>query len=181
MAKKGVSVKFTNADEVIKTLNNLKDIDKIEVIKGATLHCHAKAVQLCPRGKRHYKANPKTKEDATGSGGGGALAESIKLSFEENGANSVGKVYTNLEYAAYVEFGTGKVGQGTYPYEKDADMKLTYRQTPWTYTPDGGETFVRTSGMAARPYMYPALKSSEKYIKRRIAKDFQYALRKKLK
>jgi phage gpG-like protein len=45
---------------------------------------------------------------------------------------------TNVEYAPYVEFGTGDLGSGT--------------GKKWTYRDDEGK-FHQTSGMAARPFM----------------------------
>ena len=92
----------------------------------------------------------------------GNLAGSIHPKVLVQGNLVIGKVYTNLSYAPFVEFGTGNKGNGTYPNKK---LKLTYRSTPWVYTPDEGETFYRTEGQVAQPYMYPAIKQNEKKIK----------------
>ncbi|MCR4671984.1 MAG: HK97 gp10 family phage protein [Lachnospiraceae bacterium] len=51
-------------------------------------------------------------------------------------------VGTNAEYAAYVEMGTGDLGTGT-------GKKWVYR--------DGHGNYHATSGMAARPYIKPAI------------------------
>ena len=69
---------------------------------------------------------------------GGALKNSIKMNYDSN--KKEGRVYTNLEYATYVEFGTGIRGNGSYP---DSNKNLTYNQN-W-------------KGQVAQPYMYPAL------------------------
>lgn len=167
MSKK-ISIAFVNADKIIRRFKHLEDIDKVEVIKKATEICHSQAKLLCPTSPH-----------------GGNLKESISMDFEENGANSVGKVYTNVEYAAFVEFGTGKVGEGSYEYANEIDkrygIKLKYRQTPWVYTPDEGETFIRTSGQKAQPFMYPALKKSEDDMLDLMKKDFKSEINKKLK
>lgn len=68
----------------------------------------------------------------------GTLRNSIKMNYDSN--KKEGRVYTNLEYATYVEFGIGIRGNGSYP---DSNKKLTYNQN-W-------------KGQVAQPYMYPAL------------------------
>lgn len=68
----------------------------------------------------------------------GTLRNSIKMNYDSN--KKEGKVYTNNEYATYVEFGTGIRGNGSYP---DSNKNLTYNQN-W-------------KGQVAQPYMYPAL------------------------
>lgn len=95
----------------------------------------------------------------------GNLAGSIHMKVTNRGENLEGRVYTNLQYAPYVEFGTGIKGNGSYPYKVEG-LNLSYRNTPWIFTPDGGETFYQTKGQIAQPYMYPALKQNEKYIKK---------------
>ena len=96
------------------------------------------------------------------TGVSGNLKGSIHPKVITQGEIIIGKVYTNLSYAPFVEFGTGIKGNGTYP---NKDIKLSYRDTPWVYTADGGETFYYTEGQVAQPYMYPALKQNEKRIK----------------
>ena len=68
----------------------------------------------------------------------GTLRNSIRMNYDSN--KKEGKVYTNNEYATYVEFGTGIRGNGSYP---DSNKNLTYNQN-W-------------KGQVAQPYMYPAL------------------------
>ena len=41
----------------------------------------------------------------------GEMRNSIKTSVETEAGRVIGKVYTNKKYAAYVEFGTGAVGE----------------------------------------------------------------------
>lgn len=80
----------------------------------------------------------------------GNLAGSIRMEIKKNNKELEGRVYTNTQYGPYVEFGTGIKGNGSYPYDIDG-LKLAYHET-W-------------AGMPSQPYMYPALKENEKYIK----------------
>ena len=134
-----------NASSLLKRLNNIAEMDLKDKMVQATKLVHAQAKNLAPVDT-------------------GNLAGSIHMEVKKSGKKIIGRVYTNLQYAQYVEFGTGSTGQGTYLY-KVKGLKLSYRDTPWVYTPDGGETFYRTEGQVTQPYMYPALKRNEKYIK----------------
>lgn len=140
------TVTVKNIDRLLKRLNKIAEMDLKEKIVEATKTVHAQAKSLAPRGDT------------------GNLTGSIHMEVNEKGNFIEGRVYTNLEYAAYVEFGTGIKGNGTYPYDIKG-LKLAYRDSKWCYTPDGGETFIWTLGQVAHPYMYPALKQNEKYIK----------------
>lgn len=84
----------------------------------------------------------------------GNLANSIQSNVETKGSKVIGKVYTNeTEYAAFVEFGTGVVGQGTYPgdtqgWEYNVPTKYKDETGGWWY----GSTY--THGNKAKPFMY---------------------------
>lgn len=146
------SIDIKNINVLTKKLNNIANTKKVKETMGkATLLVHAQAKALAPVGET------------------GNLAGSIHLKVIENGSQISGKVFTNLNYAPYVEFGTGSKGNGTYP---NKDLNLTYRSTPWVYTPDGGDNFYRTNGQVAQPFMYPAIKRNEK----KIEKMFKEAL-----
>lgn len=88
----------------------------------------------------------------------GTLRNSIRMNYDSN--KKEGKVYTNNEYATYVEFGTGIRGNGSYP---DSNKNLTYNQN-W-------------KGQVAQPYMYPALQHGkslvEETLKQEIAKEIK--------
>lgn len=101
----------------------------------------------------------------------GDLRRSIHMKVEGDAQEIKGIVYTNMEYAPYVEFGTGRKGQGTYPYDVEG-LSLEYRQTNWAYYPDleqvgdntwtiDENTLIWTSGQVAQPYMYPALEQNK--------------------
>ncbi len=82
----------------------------------------------------------------------GNLRESITVSVEETGSTVVGRVSTDVEYAAYVEYGTGmrgmeSAGAGAGPYNPN-----------WP-------------GMPAQPYMRPALDEARGAIKEIFASN----------
>ncbi|MEF2851326.1 MAG: HK97-gp10 family putative phage morphogenesis protein [Lachnospiraceae bacterium] len=124
----------------------------------------------------------------------GELRESIYTSIENSEGTVRGICYTNKSYAAYVEFGTGPVGQenheGTAP-----DTDYAYGQTGWLIPQYAmsqkeaekyGFKIIRnkkgeiigyaTNGQAAHPYIYPALKNNEQEIER----IFEEAVKKKI-
>lgn len=129
----------------MKRLNKIAEMDLKDKMVQATTVVHAQAKLLAPVDT-------------------GNLAGSIHMEVKKKDKNLEGRVFTNVQYAPYVEFGTGIKGNGSYPY-KIKGLNLSYRDSPWVFTPDGGETFYRTKGQVAHPYMYPALKQNEKYIK----------------
>lgn len=83
------------------------------------------------------------------------------ISVEKRGDASY-EVVSEGEYAAFVEFGTGVVGQGTYPGELPAGYGYDERRTPSAHDPMDPEAWFyydrygvrrRTKGHAAQPYM----------------------------
>ena len=72
----------------------------------------------------------------------GNLRNSITHTLEGDRTVMIG---TNVNYAPYVEFGTG------------TGSETGGRQTPWVYMGADGR-FHRTSGMAARPFLRPAVR-----------------------
>lgn len=146
-----------NVDRLLKRLNNIANMDLTSTMNKATLMVHAQAKTLAPADT-------------------GLLRGSIHQEVKKKGKSVIGRVYTNVQYAPYVEFGTGSKGNGTYPY-KPKGLSLTYRSTPWVYTPDGGETFYKTKGQVAQPYMYPALKRNEKAIRRLFKEEVKAKLK----
>lgn len=80
----------------------------------------------------------------------GALQRSIDFEVSDDGTEGV--VYTNLEYAPYVEVGTGIYSS-----------KGGGRDTPWSYkTADG---WVTTRGQKPHPFMEPALQQNTSKVK----------------
>lgn len=86
----------------------------------------------------------------------GDLAGSIHMTVTNEGKSVIGKVYTNNDHAVFNEFGTGQRGASS-PVQ--APVALEYR-ADW-------------AGMQAQPYMYPALKGSEKYVNYLINQGLQ--------
>ncbi len=78
----------------------------------------------------------------------GNLRGSIHISpAKEEGNQISGEVYTNTEYAPYVEFGTGR--RGGYPYK--TKLPLSYRGD-WP-------------GQAAQPFLGKSLHENEKIVR----------------
>ena len=84
----------------------------------------------------------------------GRLRSSITHSVDanENGISIV--IGTNVEYAPYVEFGTGPKGEAS-TSGKDVGASISYRKDGWVFPIDG--SFRYTKGQPARPFLYPAL------------------------
>ena len=77
--------------------------------------------------------------------GTGELRRSIKSRIDQDGDELIGVVYTPLEYAPYVEYGTGLFA-----------VEGGRQDVPWCYKDDKGEWHT-TSGMKPQPFMMPAL------------------------
>lgn len=141
------TVTIKNLGKLTHKLNNVANMDVRKAVNKATTVVHGQAVNNAVFEKGYSK---------------GGLKESIRMGVKKLPEGWQGRVYTNLEYAMYVEFGTGNRGDGSYPYKIDG-LNLAYKQD-W-------------AGMTAQPYLYPALKTHEKYIK----KLFKEEVNKKIK
>jgi HK97 gp10 family phage protein len=80
--------------------------------------------------------------------GDGELRRSIQSRVDGN----TGYVYTNLEYAPYVEYGTGLFAE-----------EGGRTEVPWSYKDEEGN-WHSTKGMKPRPYMRPALNENRTKI-----------------
>jgi HK97 gp10 family phage protein len=125
-----MSIEIEGINEVLEALDKLVDEEKIE----AGLE---KACALVER-----DAKQKAPKDT------GELRRSITSKIE----GLEGVVYTPLEYAPYVEYGTGL-------FAENGGRK----DTPWNYKDDKGE-WHSTSGMKPRPFMRPALDENRKEV-----------------
>lgn len=119
-------------DEIKEKLDGLADMGKLQAALG-------KACALVERSAKE-KA-PK---------GNGELRRSITSKVE----GTTGVVFTALEYAPYVEYGTGL-------FAEEGGRK----DVPWSYQDDKGE-WHSTSGMHPRPFMRPAFDENREEIKR---------------
>ncbi len=85
------------------------------------------------------------------------------ISYDVDGDTAT--VGTNLEYAPFVEFGTGIHAEGG-----------DGRKTPWMYEhPKYG--WVKTSGNRPQPYLRPALDTNRDKISKIIADEFKAVLK----
>ena len=159
-----VSVRIDGIQKLQEKLEHLTLADMAPAIKQATAAVETQAKLLVPVDS-------------------GELRRSIHPKVEQSPEEIVGTVYTTKEYAAYVEFGTGRKGQGTYPHQVEG-LTLEYRQTNWAYPDEKAreagdeDAVIWTSGQVAQPYMYPALEITKPYIKRLIAAQLNKELRK---
>lgn len=129
-----MSIEFKGLEEVLESLDNLADMANYS--RGLDKACaivERSAKQKAPKGT-------------------GELRRSITS--EVNGLE--GKVYTPLEYAPYVEYGTGLFAENG-----------GRQDVPWNYKDDVGE-WHSTSGMKPQPYMRPALNENREEILRVI-------------
>ena len=94
----------------------------------------------------------------------GARRRSITSRIDEEDESLKGVVYTPLEYAPYVEYGTGL-------FAENGDGR---QDVPWYYYDDEGN-LRRTSGQKPQPFLRPALNESREDILR----ELQGGLRKK--
>ena len=84
----------------------------------------------------------------------GALRRSITSKIEAIDDTIVGVVFTPLEYAPYIEYGTGLFAEETGRMD-----------VPWNYQDDKGE-WHSTSGRKPQPYLRPALEENREKIKK---------------
>ena len=131
-----MSIQFQGLDEILNSLEKVADEQKFEGALG-------KACALVERAARQ-KA-PK---------GTGELRRSITSKIERNEGDIQGIVFTPLEYAPYVEYGTGL-------FAENGGRK----DVPWNYQDDEGE-WHSTSGQHPQPYMRPALDENREQILR---------------
>ena len=143
-----------NINQLLRKFDKVGDVDLTQVIGKASMIVQKQAKELCPKDT-------------------GILASSITTEVERQGKLFIGRIFTTLEYAPYVEFGTGIDGNGTYGYDIPG---LTYRNTPWVYYNEHLGQFVFTYGHEAQPYMYPALKLSKDKVIEFVNKETQKLL-----
>lgn len=131
-----MSVELRGLDNVLDSLENVADTSGIERAMG-------KACALVER-----SAIQKAPKDT------GALRRSITSKVETENGNIQGIVYTPLEYAPYIEYGTGLFAE--------SGGRL---DVPWNYKDDKGE-WHSTSGQKPQAFLRPALDENRENIKR---------------
>ena len=130
-----MSIRIEGLDEVLASIDKLGSVEKYKEALG----------RACALVERSAKENaPK---------GVGELRRSIESKIEDSGEEIVGVVYTPLEYAPYVEYGTGL-------FAEDGGGR---QDVPWHYQDDKGEWHT-TSGQHPQPFMRPALDENRERI-----------------
>lgn len=133
-----MAIKFEGLDDVLATLDEAASPQKLERTMG-------KACALV-----EAVAKKKAPKD------NGALRRSIASEVQNEGGGIVGVVHTPLEYAPYVEYGTGLFAESG-----------GRKDVPWHYKDDKGE-WHSTSGQKPQPFMRPALDENREQITRLI-------------
>lgn len=130
-----MSVAVENLDAVLEAIGELGDTKNL----GNALE---KACALVERSAKQ-KAPKRT----------GELRNSITSRIDTTGREISGVVYTPVEYAPYVEFGTGLFAEGG----------NGRKDVPWAYKDEKGE-WHSTSGMHPQPFLRPALDDNRTQI-----------------
>ena len=131
-----MSISFNGLEDIEDKLYKLKDIKSYEeALKKACMLVERAAKQKAPKGN-------------------GELRRSINSRIDIEGDELIGVVYTPLEYAPYVEYGTGLFAE-----------EQGRQDVPWHYQDDEGN-WHSTSGMPPHPYMRPALNENREEILR---------------
>lgn len=134
-----MAVTVSGIDDVIQLLADVADMEKLEKAVG-------KACALVER-----EAKIKAPKDS------GDLRRSIQSKVEASGTDIKGTVFSPLEYAPYVEYGTGLFAE-----------KGGRSDVPWAYRDDETGELIWTSGQKPQPYMRPALNENREKIKQII-------------
>lgn len=133
-----ITFELKNLDGVLEAIEQLADTTELEKALG----------QACAKVER--SAKEKAPKDT------GALRRSITSKVEHTDGKIQGVIYTPLEYAPYIEYGTGL-------FAENGGRK----DVPWCYQDDKGEWHT-TSGMRPQPFMRPALNENREEIARII-------------
>ena len=130
------NVEFENLDGVLKAIEAVGNTDEIK----------SKLQKACALVER--SAKEKAPKDT------GELRRSITSEVRGSDNGLEGVVFTPLEYAPYVEFGTGLFAE-----------KGGRSDVPWNYQDDEGK-WHSTSGQHPQPFMRPALNENREEILR---------------
>lgn len=127
-----MKIKITGVDNVVEYLEGVCNIDKLEKgIKDSCLLVERSAKQKAPKGNGDLRRSIESKVDGLS-----------------------GVVFTPLEYAPYIEFGTGL-------FAEDGKGR---KDVPWVYCDEKGE-FHTTRGISPHPFMRPALEENRDKIR----------------
>lgn len=125
-----MSVEFEGLDRIITTIDDVADVSEVKRALGkACALVESSAKQKAPKGS-------------------GELRRSITSEVND----TEGVVFTPLEYAPYVEFGTGLFAENG-----------GRSDVPWIYKDEKGDWYT-TYGQHPQPYMRPALDENRQKI-----------------
>ena len=160
-------VEFKGLDKIIAKLDKMQDTSTIvSAMQDACDLVEGAAIDKAPKDT-------------------GALKQNIKNRIEVIGNEVDGIVFTPLEYAPYIEYGTGiyaENGNGTsgyWVYVGDKDYDPNRKKSGKRYTLQEAKQIVAimrskglkayyTNGMHPQPFMRPALKENEQNIKKKL-------------
>jgi len=148
MASNKVKVTLVGKSIVRQKLRLLNFVAAAEVrdaVNESALNIQSKAKQLCPVRK-------------AGKILGGRLRASITVEFLNNGMT--GEVGTNVDYAPFVEYGTGRRGRAA-----------AHPPLPGNYAHGS------RAGMKAQPFLYPAWDQERNSFDRNMARALKTAAR----
>lgn len=127
---------YKGVERIVERIGKIADVDKMKMQMGkACAVVERSAKQTAPKGN-------------------GALRNSITYKVEIQDGNIVGVVFTPLEYAPYVEYGTGLF----------AEDNGGRKDVPWCYKDDEGN-WHSTRGQKPQPFLRPALNDNRTKIK----------------
>ena len=131
-------IEFNGFEEVFKHLEKLGDTSNLEAALGkACALVEGVAREKAPKGKT------------------GDLRKFMSSEVEHNGEDLIGIVFNPLEYAPYVEFGTGLYAE-----------KGGRKDVPWAYEDEKTGELIWTAGQKPQPFLRPALNENREEIKR---------------
>lgn len=133
-------------DTIVEKLNGLVDPNKLEAAIG-------KACALVER-----VAKQKAPKDT------GELRRQIASRVENDGNSVKGIVFNPLEYAPYVEYGTGL---GAFEEGGSGNGRT---DVPWAYRDEKTGELIFTSGQKPQPFLRPAMNENRENI-RKIIKE----------
>lgn len=133
-----ISLELRNLDGVLAAIEQMGDTTEVKKALG-------KACAIVER-----SAKEKAPKDT------GELRRSITSKVEERDGKIEGVIFTPLEYAPYVEYGTGLFAESG-----------GRKDVPWCYKDDKGE-WHSTSGQHPQPFMRPALDENREKIMRTL-------------
>ena len=135
-------IRVEGLEEVLEAVESLEDIDSYKrALQKACALVERAAKQNAPKGK-------------------GELRRSITYRIEQEGDTLRGVVFTPLDYAPYVEYGTGL---GAFEEGGSGNGRT---DVPWSYFDEDEGEWKTTSGMPPHPYLRPALNDNREEILR---------------